>query len=85
MVVDDLNLERVTLPPLKANAPLIVHADAVLAPAISLQRLQPVPRERRKRSELGRGVKHVELAKGCALDSLKPADRLPAEQALRVA
>jgi hypothetical protein len=85
MVVNDLNLEGVTLSPLEADTPPIVHTNAVLALALSLQWLQPVPWEHRKRSEVWCRVKHVELAKGCALDGLKPAYRIPAEQALSIA
>ena len=85
MIVNDLNFERVILPPLEANAPPVVYTDAVLALPIALQRLQPVSRQGRERSKIGRGVKHVELSKGCSLDRPKPANRLPAEQALGVA
>jgi hypothetical protein len=85
MVIDHFNFVRVTLPPLKANAPLTVHTDAVGALAISLQELQPVPWERGYRSQVRRRIKHIELAKNCALDGLKPAHRLPAEQPLRIA
>jgi hypothetical protein len=44
VVVDDCNVERITVSPTEANAPLIVHADAVLSGSVALQSLQAVPR-----------------------------------------
>jgi hypothetical protein len=40
MIVDDLNFVRVAFFPAKADPPLIVDSDGVLAPPISLQGLQ---------------------------------------------
>jgi len=36
MVVNDLDVVSVTLTPLKADSPLVVNANAVLAPAVTL-------------------------------------------------
>lgn len=44
MVVDDLDVRRAGRGPAKADAVLIVDADAVLAGAIPLQVLQAIPR-----------------------------------------
>jgi hypothetical protein len=43
MVVYDLNVVRIALAPAKANSPLIVDPDAVLAFPIAPQGFQPVP------------------------------------------
>lgn len=84
IVVHDFHFKGVTPPPLKANAPLVVHTNAVSAGPIPLHWLQPVPGEHRRRLEVWRSVKQVELAKSRTLDGLEPAHRLAAEQALRV-
>jgi hypothetical protein len=57
MVVNNLNVygPRGSVRPFKAHAPLIVAEDAVLAPAGSLQHLDPVPRPT-KVSESGGGI-----------------------------
>lgn len=44
VVIDNLNFIGVSVPPPKADATLIVDADAVLTFAVSLQRLQPMSR-----------------------------------------
>jgi hypothetical protein len=43
MVVYDLNVVRIALAPAKANSPLIVDPDAVLAFPIAPQGFQPIP------------------------------------------
>src|SRR5690348_6086696 len=47
VIVHDLHVARAlcTLRPLKADPPLIVNADAVLALPVSFQGLEPVPRQ----------------------------------------
>jgi hypothetical protein len=47
VVIHDLHLKRITVPPNKARAVLIVDANAVLTGAATLQRFQAVPREDR--------------------------------------
>jgi len=41
VIVDDLDVVRVSVSPPKADAPLIVDADAVLALSITAQCLEP--------------------------------------------
>jgi len=43
MVVYDLDVERVTLVPTEADAPLLVDPNAVLSCAVTPQGLQPIP------------------------------------------
>jgi hypothetical protein len=42
VVIDDLHVERVAVPPDEAEPPLVVDADAVLASAIAAERFEPV-------------------------------------------
>jgi hypothetical protein len=42
MVIDDLNVKRIPIAPYKADSPLVVNPDAVLAGTIPLQFFQPV-------------------------------------------
>ena len=48
MVIDDLNVVCVAIPPSEADPPLIVDPDAVLALAISLERFKPITGRRPK-------------------------------------
>ncbi len=43
MIVDNLNIMGVSIFPPEANAPLVIHANAILAGTLSLQFLEPVP------------------------------------------
>ena len=40
MVIDDLDIERVSVPPLEAYAPLLINPDTVLVLAVAFQRFQ---------------------------------------------
>jgi hypothetical protein len=42
MVVDYFDVERVTLDPAKADAPLVIDTDAVLPLAVAFERFQPI-------------------------------------------
>jgi hypothetical protein len=46
MVVDDVNLKGIPISPNKANPPLIVDANTVLAPSGAFQRFQSISRRR---------------------------------------
>ncbi len=48
MVVDNLNLQGIAFRPHEAHPVLVVDPDAVLARAITLQSLQPIPGKRGK-------------------------------------
>jgi len=56
VVIDDFDAVGVPVVPLKANAALIVDADAVLTLTITLQALESVSRQSRKRPQVRRGV-----------------------------
>ena len=64
MVVNDLDVEGIALLPAKANAPLIVDADRVLALAVALQRLEPVAGQAGKVFKRGGSVEDLELPLG---------------------
>jgi hypothetical protein len=81
VVIHDLDFIGVPVAPLKANPPLVVDADTVLALAIAFQAFQPVSQQQRKRSDIRRGVEHVQFPQGLALNGLKPAYSFSAEEA----
>jgi hypothetical protein len=60
-----------TILPDKTDAPLIVHANAVLAPSAAMQSLQVIARRRSKVTQFNRSV---ELTKFAASDSLDVAE-----------
>jgi hypothetical protein len=63
VVINNLNSQGMSVPPIKADAPLIVDADAVLAFAISLHPFQPISWKRRKRSDIRCRVEYVQFAR----------------------
>jgi hypothetical protein len=77
VVIHNLDFIRVPVTPRKANAPLVIDADAVLALPIAFQALQSVSRQRRERSDIRRRVKYVELAKSLAFNRLESACAFP--------
>lgn len=84
MVIHDLDFIGVPLAPRKANAPLVIDADAVQTFPIVFQRLQPVSRQCRERSEVRRCVEHVQFSKGLALNGLEPAYGFSMEKTLGI-
>jgi hypothetical protein len=44
VVIDDLDIVSIPIPPNKTNAPLIIDSNAVLSLSISAQRLQAIAR-----------------------------------------
>ena len=64
MVVRDLNIVRSVLFPDKADAILIVDANAVLTSPVSLQSLQLVSGRKAQVAQVGRGFELVKLTAG---------------------
>ncbi len=58
MVVNDLNSFRSGIRPRKADAPLVINADAVLSDATTLKRFQPVSRWYR---QFAQGIVDIKL------------------------
>ena len=85
MVIDDLDFVRVAAFPPKADAPLVVDANAVLTRAIAFQLFQPVARRQPKVLQLNRDVDESELAEhGAPEVGRKPPDGLAAPESLGV-
>jgi len=68
VVVDDLDVEGIGGAPDKADAPLIVDADAVLASTIALERLESIAG---RNAQVGEGVGRIEDDEFPKRDALK--------------
>lgn len=68
MIVRDFHIKGVTFPPIEADTPPVVDADAVLPSPITSQSLQPVAGRNSKVLKPHGGVKHQQLSPGNALD-----------------
>jgi hypothetical protein len=85
VVVDDLDIERITVLPPEAEAPLIVDANAVLSGAIPFELLQPIAGGNAKVLEPLSRVDQAKLSQHKPLElGRKAADRFAPEQALSV-
>jgi hypothetical protein len=83
MIVDKLDIERITVPPHETEAPLVVDADTVLTSTIAAQQLEPVPGRYAEAVEVGRGIDLPELAESDPLQlGGQPLRGLPVEQPL---
>jgi hypothetical protein len=78
VVVHDLDVVRITFTPQKADTPLIVDADTVLAIPVTVQR-QPITRRRRQVAQFRCAVQLPQLSSGDLLDGLKPLAAPPVE------
>jgi len=77
VIVHDLSVVRVPVPPSKAETPLVIDPNAVLPLAIAAQGFQSIPRRRRQVAELCGAVQLPKLASSDLLDCPKPSARLP--------
>jgi hypothetical protein len=84
VVVDDLDILRVTAGPDEAHAPPAVHADAVLAFAIAAQSVETVVRLHPQVLERRRPIEHGELPHGDRPDALEAAAAVSLERSSRV-
>jgi hypothetical protein len=85
MIIDDLDVVRVTRAPNEADPPSLVDADAVLTSPITLELFQAICGRNPQVVQAGCSIEHPELPKGGALEvRSQPLDRLTAKQALRV-
>jgi hypothetical protein len=76
MVVDDLDIVRVTVLPTETDTPLVVYTDAVLALAIATQRLKPVTRRNQQVLKCPRPVEVEQLPSCLTLDHPEPRHQL---------
>jgi hypothetical protein len=72
VVVDELDILRTSLSPDEADAPLVVHPDAVLTAAVACQPLEPVARRDAQVLDIHRRVHQLELPQGRPLDDPDP-------------
>jgi hypothetical protein len=73
VVVDDLDLMRVGVPPLKTDPPLIVDPNAVLTLPLPRELLEPIPGWYSEIVEGLSGIEHYEFSQGDSLQtSRKP-------------
>jgi hypothetical protein len=84
VVINDLDAMRVPFAPLKANTPLIINTNAVLALTPALQGLQSVSRQSPKRAKIWRSVKHIQFAKRWPFDVLESRYGVPAKKSFRI-
>jgi hypothetical protein len=68
VVIHDHDVIGIAMQPAKANAPLFIDTNAVLAATIARQRLESVSRRDPKLVEQDRSMDHPELAPGYPLD-----------------
>jgi hypothetical protein len=80
VIVADLDLVGIAIAEPKANAPLVTDGNGVLAPAVVLERVQPIAREHVEIVEPGRQIHVLQLAGGSRRDVRTPCqvhDSLP--------
>ena len=83
MVVNDLNPFWTSVAPPKADSPLIVDSDTVLARAITTQTLEPVARRNPEVFQTTRSINLAQLAQRDAHDArIEGRNRLPRKQVL---
>jgi len=68
VVIHDLNIEGVSCPPFKTNAPLVIDPNAVLTLPVSVQGFQMVRRGNPQIVQRYRPAYHSELPKGHRLN-----------------
>jgi len=84
MVIHDFNIVSIPFPPNKADAPLVVDADAVLPSAIAMQRFEPITRWRGQIAQVCRSIDLCQLSLRDSFDGTKPFRPLPLMRAFRL-
>jgi hypothetical protein len=86
VIVDDLNFVGIAILPAKADAPLLVHTNTVLASSTAPELLQPITRRHAKVAELLGRVHRHKFAQHRALENRRiSSDGLASEQSLSIA
>ena len=78
MVIDKLDVMGAVCLPHEADAPLVVHSDAVLALSVALERLQTVTGGRPQILDVLRGVEHTQFTARGRLDVARDSPNRPA-------
>jgi hypothetical protein len=85
MVINDLHIERVSVLPPEADAPLLIDADTVLSLAIALQRFQLIRRRNYEIAQINGTVQILQLLTRPLLDlSIEPLYKFAPEYLLGV-
>ena len=77
MVIDYLDVMGAIRFPNKANAPLVIHTDAVLALPISLECLKAIARGNPEILDILGGVQHAQFSSGYWLDIVRDSANRP--------
>jgi len=77
VVVNDLNLRSIAVPPNETDSPLIVDSNAVLSRSVALQLLKPVRWRNPKRIQATRRRENFELSRSQALNIPSQPSRKP--------
>ena len=77
MVVDDLHIVGISVTPDKADAPLIVDANAVLPSAVTFERFQVITRGRGQITKLRGNIQLPEFPLRHPLEGPKPLEAQP--------
>ena len=84
MVIHYLHIVSISVTPDKADAPLIVDPNAVLASSIAFQGFQTIARRGREVAKLRSNVQLPKLALRHPLESPEPFDALPGVKLFRL-
>jgi len=83
MVINDLDVMRITAFPNKADTPLLIDPDTVLPFSVMMQSLKVVGRRNSQGLENARGIENLELDHRRSLDRLRqPAGEPPGKKLL---
>jgi hypothetical protein len=80
MIIENLNIKRISIMPLETNTPLLVNADSVLSFSISLQRVKLVAGIEHQRFKAWSGMENHKPFSCLPFERLKTADALVVEQ-----
>jgi hypothetical protein len=75
VIIDNLDIMRVTIAPLKTDAPLIVDADAPLPLTVGMKLFKPIRRRHSQIRESRRAIQHSQLAQRNLLNIIRKLPR----------
>ncbi len=73
MIVNNFDVLSVFAFPAETNAPLVIHANAILPGAVSFKRFQPVPGRQLQIKQLARTIYLGQLSQGDAFNLRRQA------------
>ncbi len=84
MVIHDLNIVSIPLPPNKADAPLVVDSNAVLPAATAMQRFEPIARRRGQIAQVRSSIQLRQFSLRDPFDGAEAFHPLPQMEAFRL-